>query len=89
MYTSITRRNIPSISNSIQCSVSIKWCTLNEYEQQKCKWLQQAALNSGLQPVIECSQSNDTDTLSCLNDIRNGKADIAFTDVNYGYIALK
>ncbi|KAJ8971258.1 hypothetical protein NQ317_011617 [Molorchus minor] len=85
------RRRIPTQADSVQCNVTVKWCTLNVTEQEKCKWLQQAALNVGLQPVIECVQTEEepNDFLSCLNDIKSEKADIAFVDVNYGYIALK
>ncbi|KAG5876694.1 hypothetical protein JTB14_025820 [Gonioctena quinquepunctata] len=83
------KRTIPTVSENIQCNVSVKWCTLNETEQQKCIWLQQAALNSALQPVIECVRSQENDGISCLNDIQSGVADLAFNDVSFGYIALK
>ncbi|KAJ8921907.1 hypothetical protein NQ315_008540 [Exocentrus adspersus] len=83
------KRQIPTVAENIECGLSVRWCTLTSNEQQKCRWLQQAALNAGIQPVMECIQSADNDSLSCLNDIKEDKADIAFTDVNYGYIALK
>ncbi|XP_074025706.1 transferrin isoform X2 [Leptinotarsa decemlineata] len=83
------RRKIPSLLDNIQCNLTVKWCTLNEQEQKKCLWTQQASLNSGLQPAIECVQSNDNDSISCLNDIASGVADLAFTDVTYGYLAIK
>uniref|UniRef100_V5I8N4 Transferrin n=1 Tax=Anoplophora glabripennis TaxID=217634 RepID=V5I8N4_ANOGL len=82
-------RSIPTVNETVQCGLVVRWCTLTNEEQQKCKWLQQAALNAGIQPVIECIQTADKDTLSCLNDIKEDRADITFTDVNYGYIALK
>ncbi|CAH1101601.1 unnamed protein product [Psylliodes chrysocephalus] len=83
------RREVPTLANNTYCQRTVSWCTENDNEQNKCLWLQQAALNTGLQPVIQCVQSKDTDPVSCLIDIQNGKADLTFADVTYGYIALK
>lgn len=58
-------------------------------ELTKCEWLQQAAVNVGLQPVISCSKSTDNDTVSNLDNIKNGVADIAFVEADYGYRARR
>ncbi|CAH1116217.1 unnamed protein product [Phaedon cochleariae] len=84
-----SRRSIPDVTDNIQCNTTVKWCTMNENEQQKCRWLRQATLNAGLQPVIECVQTSENNTISCLSTIQSEEADIVFTDVNYGYIALQ
>ncbi|XP_028133685.2 transferrin [Diabrotica virgifera virgifera] len=82
-------RSIPSLSNNTRCKEVVNWCTLNDKEQQKCKWFAQAALNVGLEPVVDCKQSSDNDTVSCLIDLQNNKSDVMYSDVTYGYIALK
>ncbi|CAG9860660.1 unnamed protein product [Phyllotreta striolata] len=83
------RRNIPSISKNTYCEETVNWCTVDTKEQEKCLWMQQAALNAGLQPVIHCAQTKDKDPISCINDIKNGKSDVAFIDVDYGYSASR
>ncbi|CAG9864280.1 unnamed protein product [Phyllotreta striolata] len=83
------RRNIPNPSSSIYCEETVNWCTVDAKEQEKCLWLQQAALNAGLQPVIQCAQSQYNETISCINDIDQGKSDVAFVDVDYGYSASR
>ncbi|XP_072387731.1 transferrin-like isoform X2 [Diabrotica undecimpunctata] len=82
-------RSIPSLSNNTRCKEVVNWCTLNDKEQQKCKWFAQAALNVGLEPVVDCVQSSDNDTVSCLIDLQNNKSDVMYSDITYGYIALK
>lgn len=56
-------------------------------EQEKCKWLLQAAVNRGIQPVVQCVQS--IDKLGCLEDIENGKADVVTVEAEYGYVAKR
>lgn len=58
------------------------WCTTSEQENQKCKWLSQASLNRGLQPVLECI--TQTDKRECIKDERT---DIVTVDVDHAYAA--
>ncbi|XP_030768227.1 transferrin-like isoform X2 [Sitophilus oryzae] len=84
-----SRREIPSVNGSIQCGLTVNWSVTNEAELNKCWWLQQASVNTGLQPVIDCAQSSDSDTVSNMDNIRSGVGDIAFVDAAYGYIARR
>lgn len=83
------KRPTPTSTNNFFCNEQINWCTLNDAEHQKCLWLQQAILIFGMQPVIQCVQSQDVDTVSCLSDIQTGKSDLAYIDFSFGYIAAK
>lgn len=80
-------RVIPTTRDSEKCNRDIKWCTTSDQEQQKCRWLAQASLNNALQPVLNCVQSPNK--LSCLEDIKNDKADVVTADAHHGYIARK
>ncbi|KAF7278914.1 hypothetical protein GWI33_007860 [Rhynchophorus ferrugineus] len=82
-------REIPSISANIQCSRTVLWSVTNDDEWLKCQWLRQAAVNVGLQPVISCAKSADNDTVSNMDNIKNGVGDIAFVEADYGYRARK
>ncbi|CAH1131219.1 unnamed protein product [Ceutorhynchus assimilis] len=83
------RRTIPLVNESIQCGLTVNWSVTAEIEKNKCIWLQQASLNNGLQPVVSCVLSLDNDTVSNLDNIKQGKADLAFTNANFGYVARK
>lgn len=52
-------------------------------EEQKCKWLQQAALNYGIQPVIDCVSKESN--VECLKALKNKVADVAVSDSNVTY----
>ncbi|KAI4459547.1 transferrin [Holotrichia oblita] len=76
-------RDIPT-SNSQLCKDSIKLCVL-PHEGEKCKWLQQAALNYGVQPAINCVLHQDK--TECISDIKAEKADIVVISDNMTYFA--
>ncbi|KYB29543.1 Transferrin-like Protein [Tribolium castaneum] len=80
---------VPNPETSKQCDRTLRWCTYSDLETKKCKWLRQAAVNWGIQPVVECVQSEGDDELSCLDDLKKGSADIVVASSNYAYISLK
>ncbi|RZB39249.1 transferrin-like, partial [Asbolus verrucosus] len=82
------RRTIPTFESSKECDRTLKWCTYSDMEQEKCKWLSQAAMNWGIQPVVECKRSEGTDELSCLDDIKKKYADVVVASSDYAYISL-
>ncbi|GJQ72838.1 hypothetical protein Trydic_g1487 [Trypoxylus dichotomus] len=79
-------RDIPSKESSQLCKKSIRFC-ISEAEREKCKWLQQAGLNYGMQPVIECAPLKDK-TL-CINEIQAERADLTITSDNMMYYATR
>ncbi|XP_050297424.1 transferrin-like isoform X2 [Anthonomus grandis grandis] len=83
------RRSVATYEENVKCNLSLKWSVTDNLEFNKCLWLQQASLSSGIQPVISCIKSSDNSTVSNLNNIKNGDADLAFADANFGYIARK
>lgn len=80
----VANRSFPPIDTN---TLSIKWCTVSNEEQNKCHWLRQASLNAGLSPLIECTQAKDHNM--CLADVASGSADITFSDADYGYTSVK
>ncbi|XP_044259528.1 transferrin-like [Tribolium madens] len=80
---------VPDAKTFKQCDRTLKWCTFSNVETEKCKWLSQAAVNWGIQPVVECIRSDGDDELSCLDDIKKGDADIVVASSDYAYISLK
>jgi hypothetical protein len=82
------RTTIPTNETSKQCDRTLKWCTYSDSEQEKCEWLSQAAMNWGIQPVVECRRSEGQDELSCLDDIKKETADIVVASSDYAYISL-
>ncbi|XP_066156182.1 transferrin-like isoform X2 [Euwallacea fornicatus] len=85
------RRTIPNLeeANVTKCGPLLKWSVTSDIEQNKCRWLRQASVTHGLYPVINCVKSTDNDTVSSLDNLENGSADIAFIDANFGYIARR
>lgn len=79
-------RSVPD-TNIEKCDLNIKLCTKSADEYEKCKWLAQASLNRGLEPVIRCIKR--TSELECLNDIQNKNADVTTSSANFGYIAKR
>ncbi|KRT83232.1 hypothetical protein AMK59_4563, partial [Oryctes borbonicus] len=77
-------RDRPTTENSRLCKFSVGLCVTSEEEERKCKWLQQAALNYGVQPVIDCVTKSST--LECLKAIQNTVADITVVNSNMTYI---
>nr|XP_022919639.1 transferrin-like [Onthophagus taurus] len=82
-------RDIPSPDDSIICKRKMRWCTTSDNEQTKCKWLSQASINYGIQPVVECVQKSSE--LECLKAISNNNesADLITTSADLGYAAKK
>lgn len=78
-------REIPQPGNTLPCRKPIKWCTTSKIENNKCEWLQQAAVTQGFVPDLQCVQG--TSHLDCSNMIRNKKADITGINSNLGPIA--
>ena len=74
-------------ANSNTCVEPIRWCTVNEPENRKCKWMAQEALALGIEPNFSCVITNST--FECLRMIAEEKADIITIDSNYGYLARK
>ncbi|KAK5649218.1 hypothetical protein RI129_000247 [Pyrocoelia pectoralis] len=70
-----------------KCNEKIRWCTVSNAEQEKCKWLAQASANLAIQPTIKCIQSHNT--FACLEDIKTDKVDVVSSDAHFGYIARK
>ncbi|GJQ72839.1 hypothetical protein Trydic_g1488 [Trypoxylus dichotomus] len=77
-------REKPTTENSRLCKFSVGLCVASEEEEKKCKWLQQAALNYGIQPVIDCVTKSSK--LECLKAIQNTMADITVVNSNMTYI---
>lgn len=63
----------------------MKWCTISDQEQEKCKWLARTALYAGISPEIACIPGNNI--YDCLKKIKENNADIMAIDSNYGYLA--
>lgn len=85
----VERTTVPDVDNSKQCDRTLKWCTYSDLEQKKCEWLSQAAVNWGIQPIVECVRSEGDNELSCLDDIKKEKSDIVVASSDYAYISLK
>lgn len=84
----LDRRTIPTVETSKLCDLTINWCTYNDQSLQKCRWLSQAALNRGIQPVISCAETEGNE-LSCLDDIKKQTADVTVASSDYAYATLK
>lgn len=78
-------RDKPTAESSRLCKTSVILCVTSSEEERKCKWLQQAALNYGIQPVIDCVNKNSK--MECLKALQNKIADIAVVDANMMYTA--
>ncbi|KAK9718538.1 Transferrin [Popillia japonica] len=76
-------RDRPTTENSRLCKSSVVLCVISAEEEKKCKWLQQAALNYGIQPVIDCVTK--TNKLECLKAIQNNMADVTVVNSNITY----
>ncbi|XP_066263060.1 transferrin-like isoform X2 [Euwallacea similis] len=85
------RRAIPNPDEAdvIKCGPLLKWSVTSNVEENKCRWLRQASVTHGLYPVVNCVKSTDNDTVSSLDNLENGSADIAFIDASFGYIARR
>lgn len=82
------------------CGKNIRWCTLNEMETNKCKWIAAEALALGIEPKISCKQttkidkslipaSRESSTFQCFSNIANSHADVMTIDSNYGSLVRK
>nr|XP_022909238.1 transferrin-like isoform X1 [Onthophagus taurus]XP_022909239.1 transferrin-like isoform X1 [Onthophagus taurus] len=82
-------RYIPPSYDSIISRRKMRWCTTSDNEQMKCKWLSQAGVNYGIQPVVECVQkSSEFECLKAIN--KNSKtADLMVISTDLGYAARK
>ncbi|KAG5669349.1 hypothetical protein PVAND_017237 [Polypedilum vanderplanki] len=68
------------------CSTTVTWCTHSYEEKEKCDVLKTVALTLGILPLIECSNPR-SDSVSCINDVSSGKADMLGIDSNFGFLA--
>lgn len=59
-------------------------CVTN-VELEKCRWLQQAALNYGIQPVLQCVTR--TDQSECINELAMETVDLAVVNTDATYFA--
>lgn len=75
------------IENIETCGKTINWCTINDLETNKCKWVAKTAKTLGVAPSISCIMSNST--FQCFRDIKENRTDIIVIDSNYGYLARK
>lgn len=73
------------VTNIAMCDRDIRWCTINDLETEKCKWMSRAAMALGVEPKISCVQTNST--FQCFREISEQRADIIVIDSNYGYLA--
>lgn len=69
------------------CGESIRWCTINKQEWQKCSWTAAAASILGIQPNITCIEAKSP--FQCFDLISNDEADIVTIDSHYGLLARK
>lgn len=65
---------------------SVSWCTKSLEEKEKCEAIRAAGITTHVYPLIEC-QKPVADTITCLNEVRDGRADFTGIDSNFGYIA--
>lgn len=77
-------REVPFASSL--CSSQSSWCTTSIEEKEKCDLTRVAGITTGIYPLIEC-RDPVANTVACLNDISNGRADFTGIDSNYGFIA--
>ena len=70
-----------------KCGKDIRWCTINEIEKNKCKWVATEASVLGISPKISCEQASST--FECFRNIKESKTDIMTIDSNYGYLVRK
>lgn len=70
------------------CSKTVTWCTKSLEEKDKCEVIRTAGFTTGVYPTILC-QEPVMGTLGCLREVREGRADFAVIDSNYGYIARR
>ncbi|KAG5334442.1 TRF protein, partial [Acromyrmex charruanus] len=75
------------VENIETCGKTIRWCTINNLETNKCKWVAKTAKVLGVAPSISCIMSNST--FQCFRDIQESRTDIIVIDSNYGYLARK
>ncbi|XP_012287691.1 transferrin-like [Orussus abietinus] len=66
------------------CGKDTRWCTISELENNKCKWVSQAAVLHGIEPRISCVKKNSS--LGCFREIQEKRAEIIAIDSNYGSI---
>lgn len=71
------------------CSTTITWCTKSLDEKDKCEVIRAAGLAAGVYPLIECQNPVLMDTLGCLKEVNEGRADFTVIDSNYGYIVRR
>lgn len=68
------------------CATQATWCTTSTDEKDKCEVVRAAGISTGVFPIIECRDPSGS-TVSCLNDVSNGRADFTGIDSNFGFIA--
>ena len=77
-------RSIP-ITNDL-CSTSVNWCTTSHDEYDKCALVREAGITIGTLPLVNC-YGPMANTVSCLSEISNDRADFMGIDSNFGYLA--
>lgn len=68
------------------CSTTATWCTTSYEEKDKCEVIRSGGITTGVYPQIDCREPT-TSTVSCLNDISEGRADFMGIDSNFGFLA--
>lgn len=65
-----------SANNRANCrpSRTVQWCVASNLEDRKCRWLREAAIVYGVEPMITCIQEQSK--ASCLEAVRTKRADI-------------
>ncbi|XP_034952143.1 transferrin-like [Chelonus insularis] len=81
----ITGREVELSEKS--CGKSIRWCTINKAEMNKCNWVMKEAELLGIEPKFTCEITNST--FECLQYISKNQSDIMAIDSNYGYLARR
>ncbi|KAK9497960.1 hypothetical protein O3M35_003855 [Rhynocoris fuscipes] len=87
LSTFLNRGGVDDESNISGCRKSLRWCTLNSVEFEKCNWIGKAASTHGFKPDITCIRGQTI--LGCLQNIAQNKADIMSIYTEYGYIARR
>lgn len=70
-----------------RCGDSVRWCTVNDNELNKCNWTSVTLRSLGIDPVISCVPARST--FECFEKINKNEADIISIDSNYGHLARK
>lgn len=48
-----------------------------------------AGITTGVYPVIECKEPVNQNSIGCIKEVNEGRADFTVIDSNFGYIARR